>query len=139
MYWRQLSEYRRYFPDEQILVAFFEDFAADEQAVIRTICGFLGIDPAAAEMDDTLPRNESEGKKQRALIVDAVRLLPGYERYKRWIPQAFKAYLSEHFTSPIETELRWDSQTLAWTVAQLREDSDALLRHLGRPSSFWNF
>jgi len=140
MYWRQLSAYRSFFPDEQILVAFFEDFAADEQAVIRTICGFLGVDPTAAEMaDDRLPRNESAGKQQRALIVDAVRSLPGYERYKQLIPQAIKAYLSEHFTSPIETEVHWDPQTLAWTAAQLREDSDALLRHLGRPSSFWNF
>ncbi len=138
MYWRQLSEYRRYFGDEQILVQFFEDFVASEATVVGRCCRFLGIDPwSPIGMDDSASFNRSEGKEQRAAVVDLVRALPAYEHYKRVIPQAVKTYFSTHFTSPIDTDIMWAPDTLAWVADELRGDSGELLRHVGRAPSFW--
>ena len=45
-YWKQISAYRRLFPDERILVLFFEDFNADPASVLRRCFVFLGVDPS---------------------------------------------------------------------------------------------
>jgi hypothetical protein len=138
LYWRQISEYRHYFPDQQISIQFFEEFSADEAAVVESCCSFLELAPSAAiELEHDRFRNESIGKRQHALIVDAVRALPGYEMFKSWIPQSGKTFFSVHLTSPIATEITWRPDTLAWTIAQLEEDSDAFLRYAGRSPDYW--
>ncbi len=37
LYWKQLNEYRTFFPDDQICIQFFEDFVADEATVVRAV------------------------------------------------------------------------------------------------------
>lgn len=140
MYWRQLSEYRRYFPDEQILIQFFEDFVENEEAVVSSCWAFLGLSRERIDAADArvLPRNESLGKVQRALVVDAVRALPAYERYKRLIPQPVKSYFSTRFTSAIDVDVKWKAETLAWAKTRLHPDSAAFLAHVGRNSSSWD-
>jgi hypothetical protein len=138
LYWRQISEYRRYFPDDQILILFFEAFIADERTAVDACCAFLGVDDSdLIGLGDTELRNSSIGKRQRLLLVDAVRSLPGYERVKGWIPQRAKSYFDTHLLSPIEPTVRWKPETLAWAMDRLREDSAELLRHTGRPSDYW--
>jgi hypothetical protein len=106
--------------------------------VVEACCSFLELAPLAAiELEHDRFRNESIGKRQRALIVDAVRALPGYEMCKPWIPQPVKTFFSTHFTSSIATDITWRPDTLAWTIAQLEEDSDAFLRHAGRSPDYW--
>jgi Sulfotransferase family len=136
-YWAQLNEYRRFFPDDQIAVYFFEDFVADEVAVARSCCAFLGADPSEPlELGSEMMRNASQGKRQRALVVDAVRALPGYERFKRLVPHTMKLFFDDHATRPIPPA-RWKPETLEWAVAQLREDMAALLAHTGRDAAYW--
>lgn len=138
LYWRQLSEYRRFFADEQIAVFFFEDFVMNERQVAEKCCAFLGVsEPAAIHLDDAVSRNESLGKRQRLLLVDACRAVPGYEKVKAYIPQRVKGVFDTHFTAPIPTTVKWKQATRAWVVAQLREDSRALLKHVGRPGDYW--
>jgi hypothetical protein len=138
LYWRQLSEYRRHFPDEQLHVEFFEEFTSDEQGVVDSCLSFLGAPSAELEeVEREWMRNESQGKQQRSLLVDALRALPGYERYKAHVPQAIKTALSERFTSPIKTTVSWKPETLRWTLERLRADSASLLEYTGRSSDYW--
>jgi hypothetical protein len=138
LYWKQISEYRRYFPDEQILIVFFEEFIADERAAVDACCAFVGADDAdLIGPSDTESRNPSIGKRQRLLLVDAVRSLPGYERIKDRIPQRAKSYFDTHLLSPVATTLKWKPDTLAWATDRLREDSAAFLAHVGRRSDYW--
>ncbi len=75
LYWKQLSEYRRYFPDEQIKIGVFEEFVTDERAELRACLEFLGIEPCAdIYVEDDEARNESVGKRQRLVAADAVRV-----------------------------------------------------------------
>ena len=139
LYWRQISEYRRYFPDRQILIQYFDDFSANEGAVVEACCCFLGLPPAAVELAPDRFRNESIGKRQRAWIVDGVRTLPRYEVFKSLIPQRGKTFVSTHFTSPISTETTWTPDTLAWAIERLEDDNDAFLRYAGRSPNYWAF
>lgn len=138
LYWKQLSEYRRFFPDEQIAVRFFEDFARGEAAVVRSCLSFLGVDASApVDLGTGHMQNASAGKRQYAVAVDLVRALPGYQKVKRLIPQRVKTYGTQNFTRPVATEVRWKDETLQWASELLRPDSEAFLRYMGRDVSYW--
>ena len=108
LYWKQISEYRRYFADDQIRICFFEEFIADEKTELRACLSFLGVDPIVdIEIEDDEDRNSSEGKRQRLGVVEAVRTLPGYERAKRFIPQTLKTLFTDRITRPIPTTSPW--------------------------------
>jgi Sulfotransferase domain len=138
-YWRQLEEYRRYFPDDQIQIHFFEDFVIDERSVLKSCLSFLNVD-ASLEIDtrDDSGRNPREGKRQRLPLVDAVRALPGYERYKRAIPQFAKTLFTDHITRAVPLESPWTPEALSWARAQLAADSAAFLVHAGKPADYWS-
>ena len=120
MYWKQLSEYRRYFADDQIRIGFFEEFIADESAELRACFSFLGVDPSIdIETEDDEGRNPSEGKRQRLVAVDAVRTVPGYERVKRFIPQRLKTLFTDRITRPIPTTSPWRAESVAWAVSRV--------------------
>jgi hypothetical protein len=138
LYWKQLSEYRRYFADDQIRVGFFEDFIADEQTELQACFSFLGVDPFIdINTDDDEGRNPSEGKRQRLAIVDAFRTLPGYERVKRFIPQNLKTLFTDRITRPIPMTSPWTAESLEWTVSLVAEDSAVLLEYAGRSEDYW--
>ena len=138
LYWKQLSEYRRYFPDEQIRIGFFEEFIADESAELRACLSFLGVDPSIdIDIEDDQDRNPSEGKRQRLVAVDAIRALPGYERVKRFIPQPLKTLFTDRITRPIPITSPWTAESVEWTVSRIADDSAALLRYAGRSEDYW--
>jgi len=138
MYWKQLSEYRRYFPDDQIRIGFFEEFIADEKAELRACFRFLGLDPFVdIGIDDDEDRNSSEGKHQRLAVVDAFRTIPGYERAKRFIPQYLKTLFTDHITRPIPMTSPWTAESMEWTLSHVADDSAALLRYAGCREDYW--
>ena len=138
LYWKQLTEYRRYFADEQIRVGFFEDFIADERAELRACLSFLGVDPFVdIAVDDEEDRNASEGKRQRLALVDAFRTLPGYERVKRFIPQSLKTLFTDRINRPIPMTSPWTPESLQWTVSRIADDSAALLEYAGLSEDYW--
>jgi hypothetical protein len=141
LYWKQLAEYRRYFADDQIRVGFFEEFITDERAELRACLSFLGVDPFTdtdIDIDDDEDRNSSDGKRQRLAVADAVRILPGYERVKRFFPQSLKTIFSDRITRPISMRSPWTAQSLEWTVSRVADDSAALLGYAGRSLDYWH-
>jgi len=138
LYWKQLSEYRRYFADDQVRVGFFEEFIADEQAELRACFSFLGVDSFVdIDMDDDEGRNPTEGKRQRLAVVDAVRALPGYARVKRFIPRSLKALFTDRINRPIPMTSPWTAESMDWTMARIADDSAALLEYAGRNEDYW--
>ena len=139
LYWKQLAEYRRYFPDDQIRIGFFEEFIADERAELQACLSFLGVDPFIdIDIDDNEARNSSEGKRQPLAVVDTVRTLPGYERVKRFIPQSLKTLFTDRITRPIPMTPLWTAESMEWTVSRVADDSASLLRYAGRSQDYWH-
>jgi hypothetical protein len=139
LYWNQLSEYRRYFPDEQIRIGFFEEFIADEGAELRACLSFLGVDPFIdIDIRDEEDRNSSESRRQRLAVVDAIRKhAVGYERVQRFIPQPLKTLFTDRITRPIPMTSPWTAESVEWTVSRIADDSAALLRYAGRSEDYW--
>jgi hypothetical protein len=138
LYWKQLTEYRRYFPDDQIRVGFFEDFVVDERAELQSCLSFLGVDPLIEiHMDDDEDRNASQGKRQRLAIVDTFRSRPAYKRVKRFIPRRLKTLFTDRITRPIPMTSPWTAESTKWTMARVADDSAALLAYAGRSEDYW--
>lgn len=139
LYWKQLGEYRHYFPDNQIRVGFFEDFIADERAELRACLSFLGVDPSVnIHTEDDQGRNASTAKRQRLVTVDAVRVLPGYKRIKPFIPPNVKVLFTERITRPVSMTTNWTTKSLDWAMSQISDDSTALLQYAGRKENYWS-
>jgi hypothetical protein len=138
LYWKQLSEYRRYFSDDQIRVGFFEEFIADERKELQACLSFLGLDHfIEIDVEDDEGRNPSAGKRQRLAVADGVRTLPGYERVKRFIPQPLKTLFTERITRRIPMTSVWTAESVQWTVSRLAADNASLLEYAGRSEDYW--
>ncbi len=60
-YVAQLRRYHAVFPPEQVLVLIYDDFRADNEATVRSVLRFLGVD------EPRRPRDGSEPDRARAL------------------------------------------------------------------------
>jgi len=139
LYHKQLSEYRAYFPSDQIYVVFFEEFARDEATVTGACLEFLGAsrsDPITDRVSHE--RNASEGMQQAWATLDLVRSLPGYGVVKKVVPQSLKTSLSERLLHPTRRRAEWDNDTHAFVLHELGDDPVRLLESFGRHPSYWD-
>ena len=137
-YWMQLSEYRKYFPDNQIRIGYFEDVIEDEEREVSLCLAFLGANAGAhIATNDCCGLNASEGRKGRSPSIDAVRRFPGYRSIKRFIPQSLKTSATAYFSQPIDLKSVWSARTIDWVWERIGDDVQELLRHTDRPRDFW--
>jgi len=130
-YGRQLRPYFEAFPRERIQVHLFEDFAADPEAVLRSLFAFLGVDPARGRAPERAVN--VSGVPRNAVVAAAVR---GGRRVAPFLPAAVrrraKAALARGLRRPaLAPEER------RRLVELYREDVGELERLLGRPLDLW--
>jgi Sulfotransferase family len=87
-YVEQLSRYHAVLPSEQMLVLIYDDFRADNEAVVRTVLRFLDVDPNAAV--EPINANPSIAPRSRALDVWVHRMRTGSGPVARRVNTAFK-------------------------------------------------
>jgi hypothetical protein len=139
LYWKQLSSYRRYFPDDQIHVGVFEDFARDEASVLAKCLAFLGVDAGVhPDGDPAEGRNVSAGKLQPRAAVDLVKAVPGYQRLKHAIPERWRIVLGGRLQKPITSKATWDPELIRYVDDRIAEDCRAMLDHLALPPDYWD-
>lgn len=137
LYARNLNQYRRYFPDEQILVLFLEDFHSNAQQVLAQCDRFLGVNPDARVSRSSNPQNVSAQRYIESDLSKKLRRLPGAELVGKFTPQAVKRWL-ERTGTPLPPRPQWNSQTRQWMLQQVGDDAKAILEYAGKPSDFWN-
>ena len=139
LYWRNLSTYRQFFPDEQILILFLEDFSRSPEAALRRCCSHLGVRTDVDFMDPQRPRNRAEDKRADGAIAARLRRWGGFEEMKRhvprWLVNAGKATLTRERTFAAQ----WDPEVYGRVVHELAEDAETFLAHCGKPPDFWKF
>ena len=142
-YWEQLSEYRQFFPDEQILLLFFEEYVADEAAVMRRIFEFLEVDPDFdLDISHERAKNQARDKTQATPLLaalDSRRVWPWYRSLEDVLHPRLKRKLRSFLYTPIQGRPKWDEQTWRWTREQLRADNEKFLAHTGKPADFWDW
>jgi len=138
LYSRNLEEYRRYFPDEQILILFLEDFQADSRQVLEMCDRFLEVDPAVRVSQTATPQNISAQKYIESEWLRKLRRLPGAELVGKFTPTSFKRLLEKTGT-PLPPRPQWDASTQQWALEQVRADAQSILAYAGKSPNFWAF
>ena len=137
-YWKQISWYREYFSDDQILVIFFEDFTTDPEAILARCFEFLGIDPEFRIPAAADPVNPSSRFRADRWFFRPLRLLPGTKVFD-WVPSPVRRAVRPLLRRSIGARPEWAPDTRRWVREQLAEDSQAFLTHYGKPAGFWDF
>jgi hypothetical protein len=138
LYWKQIDEYRSYFPDRQLHIIFFEEFVRAEEETVRRCADFVGAPPVAVDVPALgADRNGSSGMQQAWMALDAVRAIPGYTHLKRTAPRAAKKAVTDRMRRPIGARVVWDQELYDYAEGRLRADSVRFLRHTGRADSYW--
>ena len=137
LYWKQISVYRDYFPDERILVLFFEDFAARPDAVVRTVFKFLGLKTEVPLSDADRARNQSRHQRVPRLTGRLLHRLPGYYELRRRLPLWLRKPISPVLSKPFSEQPVWDEATRAWVLERVRPDARQFLRCYDKPPDYW--
>jgi hypothetical protein len=107
-YWKQISAYRRYFPDERIKILWFEDYVRDPDAVLSGLFRFLGVADVKIDRSDVpVLTRESRVKLMRSMGRN------------------------------IDIDTRWDRATRRWAIEQLGDDPRKFLEWAGKPADYW--
>ncbi|EDX83992.1 Sulfotransferase domain superfamily [Synechococcus sp. PCC 7335] len=137
LYSRNLEQYRRYFPDEQILVLFLEDFQTNPQGMLERCDRFLGVNPNTRPSRVLTPRNVSAQKYIESEWLERLRRLPGAELVGKLTPTLLKR-LPQKIGTPLPPRPQWDMSTRQWVLEQVGADAQSILDYAGKSSDFWD-
>jgi hypothetical protein len=136
-YWRQISAYRSHFPDEQILVLFYEELVTDADMVLKRCFDFLGVEPLPL-IDAALAVNVSSYQRIDGSLIRLIRNIPGVELLKQAAPQ-FSRAVGARLRRPMPDRPVWPAALRRQVIAQLAPDTAAFLGHYGKPAGWWQF
>jgi hypothetical protein len=140
-YWRQIEQYRKAFPDERILILYFEEFTRDPDAVLRTTFEFLGVDPNVRIPDAAEPVNSGSLHFRDGAVLAGLRKLPGFaplfNAARSVAPKPIKQRLLRIVRSPLK-KAQWSEELARWALDQVRDDVRAFLAFYGKPADYWD-
>lgn len=137
-YWSQINAYREYFPDERILVLFFDDFKADPLAFVSRCYTFVGVD-CTFTPSGTVARNPSASLRSETALLSALRRVPLSRRLSHALPESWRNEIKQRlFTRRISTRPAWPPDKRRRVVWELSDDVRTFLRFYGQAADFWN-
>lgn len=140
-YWRQIQQYRKAFPDERILILYFEEFTRDPDAALRTCFEFLGVDPGVRIPDAAEPVNSGSLHFRDGALLAGLRKVPGFHSLfnaaRSVAPKPLKQKLLRIVRTPLPKET-WTEELAAWALEQLREDVQTFLEFYSKPVDYWD-
>jgi hypothetical protein len=138
-YWNQLERYLEHFASEQIHVVDVNDFRHDRQAGLRSVFGFLEVDPefdspAFSSVHNKAP--ERQGRAPFRFAGGAAQAMLGFERYRRLLGRTPRA-LRPLFTAPLE-HAEMEPAVREELEAIYRDDAARLREFTGLPLDGWS-
>ena len=139
LYWKNISHYRSLFADEQILVVFLEDFAANPLQQLKRVFNHIRVDDTFIPQDPEKPRYASKNFRHDGKIVSLLRGIPGFKQIRNALPNTSVSLAKQYLTQQTNYAIQWDLLTLQAVMAHFREDSRLLLEYCQKPADFWIF
>lgn len=137
-YLTQIDAFRAYFPDQRILVLFYEDFRANSGQVMRRCFEFLGVDPDADLPDSNQHLNASNGKLVYTGMLTRMQNLPGFKTIMRPFPESWKTAVRKRFFRTRTTgRPAWKPETRNEVLQRIGDDCQSFLERYGRPPGYW--
>ena len=109
-YWEVFDAYRQSFPEENILVVWFEELTQNQEKVFPELCRFLGIDDMPELVASPVHANSRDVKRKQV---------------------AATGQSMEDF------DTQWDDETRAFVIDKLREDNLKILRYFDKGDDYW--
>lgn len=109
-YWEVYSEYKKYFPEENIKIVWFEEYIRNPESVYSEVCQFLGVNSAyKIDMDKEFVNSRE---------------------------QALKRVHGDN-KSPLDVSVEWESGLKETVLHQIREDTKQFLAYFNKPADYW--
>ena len=137
-YLRQIQAYRRFFPENRILILFLEEMISDPALVLGKCASFLGIGNLFGDIDMS-PRNRTSDDSEDRRVLSLLKKATGYDRLRNSTPTWLKGIFKLVLKWQIRNGVQWDKNILSWVVDEIHEDTRHFLDRHGKASDFWNF
>ena len=139
-YWTHLQNYRKYFPDENIKIIFFEDFVSNTKSVMADLACFLGVSPFDDVILDAEQKNSSKEKTVAGPFDYLFRKIPIINLlYYKFVPEGAKTFLRNKLTIPVPSDPCIKETTKAEIKKTLESEIQALFAYAKKTSDFWEF
>jgi len=108
-YWKNISAYRKHFPDHRIKIIWFDEYVTNPDVVLADVFEFIGVDPSII-----IPYSHLSIASSKSIIK--------------------KMKMSGRTTS---TDTTWNRSTRQWAIEQLGNDTRQFLKWCGKPADYW--
>jgi hypothetical protein len=137
LYWKQIDAYRGYFPDDRILILFFEDFVERPTEVMRRCYDFLEVDAELEQLDRFEASHVSAQKRIDGTLLRTLHHVSLARRLKNLAPGVANRFLPM-LRKPLPKRPEWPDGLRREVTARVKPDADALLAFCGR-TDVWRF
>lgn len=136
-FWNELSNYRRYFSDDNILVIFAEDLRTNPRDLLRRCYEFLNVDP-----DFTNPDAGDIVRQTEGAYVDkdwtSRYLRSGVGKFvSKLVPKSLIDVLRPVIRKKVNSRPIWNAATLQYSINQVRPDAEKILEYAGKSADYW--
>ena len=138
LYWQTIKAYKAYFPDDQILILFFDDLRLDAQKVAVQCYEFLKVNTEFEATDINRPHNLSAGRTKERMIISIIRESIIFPTLKAIIPKKLQQQIYDklgHKELPNRPD--WDCETREWFFERIHRDINQFLEYAGKPKEYW--
>jgi len=136
LYWKQISRYRDFYPDENLLLLFFEDFVRNPHDTIKRACRFLGVNPELATADPEQPKHITSDVLTDGAVIRLIRKLPGAHALRNLAPEV-ERNVTTKLRKPPPNRPKWPPELRREVIRQLADDTAMFLKFCGKPSDYW--
>jgi len=138
-YWSQISAYRKFFPDERILVLLFDEFKHRPAEFMSQVFRFLGVDPDAPLGELGKAENASTSMESERPILSRLRCLPRFTQAMGLLPLAWRNEVKQRwFTRRMLLRPVWRAMDRQKVLAAIGDDIREFLQFYGKPIDHWN-
>ncbi|MBC6479929.1 MAG: sulfotransferase [Hormoscilla sp. GM7CHS1pb] len=136
-YWKQISAYRKYFRDDQILVLFLKDLVAQQEATIEKCFEFLGLEPKVLIHNSIEYQNKSVGRYFPGKLQQYLSRVKPLYRITKKLPETLTKPLARRLSRKIDARPTWDPEVRQWAIDHLADDTQQFLELYGKPPDWW--
>lgn len=131
-YFKQISAYRTFYPEDKIKVFFMEDMVANQDLFLKNVWEFLDIDSSFIPPKEEANKNKTEGR-----LTDSDFLI----KFRRALPRGLGSFVPSFLKNKLKTTKKptskLSSNSLAFISDQLKTDSTEILKYAKKPNDFW--
>ena len=137
-YWTRLNDYRRHFPDDQILILFYEDFRSDAQGVLQQCLEFIHVSTDFQPQQGSTKKNTRDTKRADRALLRWIRKHPAYVKLQwalpRWVTVGLKPLLRRR----VDIQIEWTPEARHYALSQVADEARQLLDYCNRPTGYWD-